>query len=178
MPPQVARCQASSSSTLSRATSAMKGRRGAELAHRDRPTREVAEHSQHCRSRQPRKPSGEAAPARGLLAPRQPPRPLSGELLHSVWPAGPAPALPPPVYVATVRLERMLTRSLNLSFSPGLTTTGHLGPQEVMVFDGSAHACSTATWPLQCTPTYTYTPSTADDIETYQHLPRGGVNTF
>ena len=44
----------------------------------------------------------------------------------------------------TVRLERMLTRSLNLCFSSGLTTTSHPGPQEVMVFDGSAHACSTA----------------------------------
>ena len=76
-----------------------------------------------------------------------------------------------------MRLERMLTRSLNLSFSSGLTTTSHPGPQEVMVFDGSAHACNrnlatavhTLTQPLS---------STADDIETYQHLPRGGVNTF
>ena len=41
-----------------------------------------------------------------------------------------------------MRLERMLTRSLNLSFSSGLTTTSHPGPQEVMVFDGSAHACN------------------------------------
>ena len=32
----------------------------------------------------------------------------------------------------------MLTRSLNLCFSSGLTTTSHPGPQEVMVFDGSA----------------------------------------
>ena len=41
-----------------------------------------------------------------------------------------------------MRLERMLTRSLNLCFSSGLTTTSHPGPQEVMVFDGSAHACN------------------------------------
>ena len=76
-----------------------------------------------------------------------------------------------------MRLERMLTRSLNLCFSSGLTTTSHPGPQEVMDFDGSAHACNrnlatavhTLTQPLS---------STADDIETYQHLPRGGVNTF
>ena len=49
-----------------------------------------------------------------------------------------------------MRLERMLTRSLNLCFSSGLTTTSHPGPQEFMVFDGSMRA--TATWPLQCTP--------------------------
>ena len=63
-----------------------------------------------------------------------------------------------------MRLERMLTRSLNLCFSSGLTTTSHPGPQEVMDFDGSAHACNrnlatavhTLTQPLS---------STADDIE-------------
>ena len=51
-----------------------------------------------------------------------------------------------------MRLERMLTRSLNLCFSSGLTTTSHPGPQEVMDFDGSAHACNRNSWPLQCTP--------------------------
>ena len=75
-----------------------------------------------------------------------------------------------------MRLERMLTRSLNLSFSSGLTTTSHPGPQEVMVFDGSAHACNrnlatavhTLTQPLS---------STADDIESRINTSRGAVLT-
>ena len=74
-----------------------------------------------------------------------------------------------------MRLERMLTRSLNLCFSSGLTTTSHPGPQEVMDFDGSAHACNrnlatavhTLTQPLS---------STADDIETI-NTSRGAVLT-
>ena len=53
--------------------------------------------------------------------------------------------------------ERMLTRSLNLSFSSGLTTTSHPGPQEVMAFDGSAHACAVPQLGYCSVHTYTYT---------------------